>query len=279
MAASPGGQRSVRAHYARDGLIGAIDRAMAAAGIDPQHPTLDDLEGVDEFHLRGAAATRELAALAGLEAGMVVLDLGCGLGGPSRRLAAEVGCRVIGLDLSNDYVAAARVLAERTGLADRTAYAVADAARLPLPDARVDAVWMQHVGMNVAEKPSLYGEIARVLVPGGILAVWDVLVGPGGPPLLPAPWARDAATSFPASPDALRRLLAEAGLRLAAERDRRQDALDWMTEAGRRRRAEGPPALGLDLLFGDAFVEMGRNLRRNLAEARVVPTEIVARKL
>jgi hypothetical protein len=52
-----------------------------------------------------------------------------------------------------------------------------------------------------------------------------------------------------------------------------------MAEAGRRRREQGPPAVGLDLLFGDAFPEMGRNLKRNLEEARIVPTEIVARKL
>ena len=241
MAASPGGQRSVRAHYARDGLIGAIDRAMAAAGIDPQHPTLDDLEGVDEFHLRGAAATRELAALAGLEAGMVVLDLGCGLGGPSRRLAAEVGCRVIGLDLSNDYVAAAR----GAGGADRPRRP--HGLRRRRRGAPAAARRAGGCGLDAACRHERGGESRRSMARSRVswcrAASWPCGTcwsGPAGRRSCRPPGREIAATSFPASPDALRRLLAEAGLRLAAERDRRQDALDWMTEAGRRRRAEGP---------------------------------------
>lgn len=270
--------RAVRRHYASSGLITAIDAALARSGHDPGAPTADALEGVDEFHLRGSAATRALAEAAGLRTGMRVLDLGSGLGGPSRRLAAEVGCRVIGLDLNPDYVAVARILADRTGLDDRASYAVADAVLLPLPGQSVDAVWMQHVGMNVPDKRALYAEVSRVLRPGGVLALYDVLAGPGGPPHLPAPWASDPAISHLVDAPTLQGLLAQAGLSIEEIRDRRVDALAWMEDAGRRRREAGPPAVGLDLLFGDAFAEMGRNLKRNLVEERIVPTEIVARR-
>ncbi len=69
-------------------LAATIGAALLAAGKDLNNLTRDDLAAFDEFHVGGREATRSLAQLAGLVAGMRVLDIGCGIGGPARTLAA-----------------------------------------------------------------------------------------------------------------------------------------------------------------------------------------------
>ena len=72
-------------------------------------------------------ATAELAKLAGITADMSVLDVGSGVGGPARFLAATYGCRVTGVDLSEPFVDAARYLTERTGLSGEVSFQTASA--------------------------------------------------------------------------------------------------------------------------------------------------------
>ena len=77
---------------------------------------VDDLAPVDEFHLGGAVATAALIADLELAADDHVLDIGCGIGGPARRMAAVSGCRVTGVDLTATFVDAATALSARVGL-------------------------------------------------------------------------------------------------------------------------------------------------------------------
>ena len=89
---------------------------------------------LDQFHTRGLAATAELAELAGITADMSVLDVGSGVGGPARFLAATYGCHVTGVDLSEPFVDAARYLTERTGQSGQVSFQVASALELPFDD-------------------------------------------------------------------------------------------------------------------------------------------------
>ncbi|HLT02918.1 MAG TPA: class I SAM-dependent methyltransferase, partial [Geminicoccaceae bacterium] len=91
-------ERAVAAHYARLDVCLILD-ALRAAGKDPDAPTIDDLAPIDEFHIRGRQATVELADALGLGAGQHVLDVGSGIGGPSRYVAHAHGARVTGIDL------------------------------------------------------------------------------------------------------------------------------------------------------------------------------------
>src|SRR5712691_12469369 len=110
--------QAVSDHYGRSGLGDSILAALKAAGKDIDHLTPDDLAPVDEFHSGQRNATVRLAKLAGVRRGEDVLDVGCGIGGPSRFLAQEFGCRVTGLDLTAEFIEVAKMLARRTGFSD-----------------------------------------------------------------------------------------------------------------------------------------------------------------
>ena len=91
---------------------------------------------------------------------MYVLDLGCGLGGASRYLAAECGCRVAAIDLTPNFVEAARILTARCGLAERIEFRQANALALPFPDSTFDHAWSYAVTMNIADKEGLGRQVA-----------------------------------------------------------------------------------------------------------------------
>lgn len=158
-------------------------------------PTVEDLASYDQYHTGGLPATVRLAAKLRLTPDSRVLDIGSGLGGPARYIAATYGCRVHGIDLSESFVAAALMLTERTGLGERVEFAVGNALDLPFEDERFDAVIMQHVAMNIEDRPALYKEIQRVLSSGGRFLTYDV-VSQSGLPLFPVPWASDPSMSF-----------------------------------------------------------------------------------
>ena len=99
----------VQRYYGDRPVLQRIDEALRAAGVDPKTPSHRDLWPFDQLHSRGIVATRENAERVGIQPGMYVLDLGCGLGGASRYLAAECGCRVAAIDLTPKFVEVARI--------------------------------------------------------------------------------------------------------------------------------------------------------------------------
>src|SRR5262245_11475293 len=109
-------ESAVARHYAIGTLTSRLLTAMAAAGLDPDRIAPEQLAPVDEFHIGGRAATIHAVAKMALSPGDRILDVGCGIGGATRYLAT-IGCRVTGIDLTPDYIAAAEELAHRTGLA------------------------------------------------------------------------------------------------------------------------------------------------------------------
>jgi ubiquinone/menaquinone biosynthesis C-methylase UbiE len=158
-------------HYTSGNLLERIRRGLAAMGCDPDNPGIDDLKPVDEFHIGGVEATRDLLAQIGLGPASALLDLGSGLGGPARFIAASTGCHVTGIDLTEEFVATATALSGLTGLAGRTSFVTGSALDLPFAVASFDAATLIHVGMNLPDKPALFAGVARALRPGGTFAV------------------------------------------------------------------------------------------------------------
>jgi|SRR5215208_1854736 len=270
--------QAIQAHYAASDVGKQILGALQNMGKDIDRLTAADLAPIDEFHIRGRAATLELAKAAGIDSTKKVLDVGSGLGGPARSLAREFGCQVTGIDLTNEYCRAAEMLTERVGLSTHVEFLQGDALDLPFAGATFDVVWTEHVAMNIPDKPRLYGEMHRVLKPGGTLAIYDILTGPAGTVHFPVPWARVPETSFLATPEELRRLLEQVGFSIADWADTTQQARAWFAVLAEKMRSQGLPPLGFHVFLGPEFKEMAQNQRRNLDEGRIVLAQVVARK-
>jgi sarcosine/dimethylglycine N-methyltransferase len=255
----------VRDHYRATGLTERLRTALTAFGPDEQRLTPQQLATLDQFHTRGLAATVELAKLTGITADMAVLDVGSGLGGPARFLAATYGCQVTGVDLSEPFVDAARYLTERTGQSERVSFETASALELPFDDGHFDIVLLQHVAMNISDRPRLYRETRRVLKLGGRLAIYDVVLN-SDDPHYPVPWARTPATSFLLTAAATREAIEPAGFRALAWHDDSEAAKAWFAQL----RASGPPpSPNLGVVMGPDFAQLAANLGRNLMEGRL----------
>ena len=154
--------QNIENHYLKEGLYEDIIKRLTEQNIDLNDVKRTDIAGADEFHVRGAAVSKELANSIDLQ-GAAVLDVGCGLGGPCRMLADEHGCRTTGIDLSNEYIKTATELSKLVKLNDKTTFRQGDAANLPFDNNNFDVVWTQHVQMNIPDKKKFYAEINRVL--------------------------------------------------------------------------------------------------------------------
>ena len=248
-----GNDQSVARHYTHGSLEQAVLAGLAASGKDIDHLVPADLSPVDEFHIGGRQATIEFADQLGIRPGLHLLDIGSGLGGPSRYFAQERGCRITGIDLTDEYVRVAESLAKRVKLADRVAYRQGSATDLPFAQGSFDGAYMLHVGMNIADKAKLFAAARRVLKPGGVFGIYDVMRGAGDGELkFPVPWASSPDTSFVETPATYRRLLEEAGFAVRKERDRREFAVEFFRQMRERATAGGgqPAPLGLHIPMG-----------------------------
>jgi len=176
----------------------------------------------------------------------LVVDVGCGVGGPAWRLAELVGCRVIGVDVVHEVV---RSGARRFGRRVRFVGGAAEA--LPLRSGVADQLWSLGTAAHVVEQDRMGAEVARVLRPGGRLAIteafWEGRGRPRFSATAPRPW----------------RPLTVCGLMSALQASGLDDirALPW-------------PGVGI----AGAYDASDPELRRDLREGRLVPTLVVGRK-
>ena len=243
----------VRDHYSGDDLEGVVLEALERAGADLDALTIGDLAALDQLHAGFGPATEHLLDQLDLSPDSTLLDLGCGVGGPARMAAARHGCTVTGIDLSQDFVDLARALTERLRLSSQVTFEVGSATDLPFDDGSFDRAMLNHVGMNIPDKATVFAEARRVLKPGGRFAVYEQMRTGDGELTYPLPWADDDASSFIETREGYAALLHEAGFAVVHDEDR--------TPANA---AGGPPpggALTPGDLFGPAFAErLGNNI-------------------
>ncbi|CUS23430.1 LAQU0S10e00210g1_1 [Lachancea quebecensis] len=153
-----------------------------------------------------------LAYKAGIKAGDLVLDVGCGVGGPAREIARFTGANIIGLN-NNDYqIAKAKHYAKKYNLADQLDFVKGDFMNMQFEPATFDKVYAIEATCHAPKLEGVYGEIYKVLKPGGTFAVYEwvmtdkydennpehrkiayeIELGDGIPKMFPAQVARDA---------------------------------------------------------------------------------------
>jgi ubiquinone/menaquinone biosynthesis C-methylase UbiE len=130
--------------------------------------------GVRVLHPGGYEATDRLLSKLNLRPESHVLDLACGVGTTSLRIAHKFGCRVTGIDIAPALIQQARDTAERDRRGTRVSFEVADARALPFGDASFDAVVAQAFFVLVDESERALAQICRVLKPGGRLGALEL---------------------------------------------------------------------------------------------------------
>ena len=270
-------EAAVAGHYGRGRLEEMILAAVAREGKDPEKLTAGDLAGVDEFHVGGLEATRELAKQMDLRAGLRLLDVGSGIGGPARYFAAEHGCAVTGIDLTEGFVRVAASLTKRTKLDGLAEFRLGSALQLPFAADTFDRAYMIHVGMNIADKAGIFREVRRVLKPEGLFTIFDIVRIGDGLIRYPVPWALSEETSFVVAMKDYRDALQNAGFRIAQERGRGAFSIEFTERMMTRMAQGGPPALGLHLLMGEKAPVMIKNILAMMKEGILEPVELHAR--
>ncbi|HEY7744318.1 MAG TPA: methyltransferase domain-containing protein [Burkholderiales bacterium] len=256
----------LEAHYSARDIEARILAGIRAAGLNPeQRLSPEELGALDHFHTGGLRASRELLEVAQIRAEDRVLDIGAGLAGSARLLASAVGCRVDCIEMSPDYCAGAALLNRLTGLEDRIKVHQGSALDLPFADGSFDIVWMQNVGMNIADKRKLYAEVRRVLKPGGRFAFQEMTAGKAATSYFPLPWATDPSDNFLVSAEEMQSVLGEGGF-IAELFEDTSDAHLSRTVANATPAAPGQ--LGL-AVFVENLAQKAGNARRSLEEGQV----------
>jgi ubiquinone/menaquinone biosynthesis C-methylase UbiE len=266
------------AEYATANLGERIVAALKDAGIPPEKWTPEILGPADQIHGGGLQQTQVHAALVSITSDMHLLDIGCGIGGPARYFATEFGCRVTGIDLTDEYIDAANLLTQKIGLSDRVAFDCGDATALPYDDASFDMAWALNVTMNIEDRAGFYAGVHRVLKPGGRFCISEIGQGPGGEPYYPLTWAADPAYSFLLPPEDMRTLLESSGFRV----------VEWIDETARRkastdrRPAETAPVetpLTIEITRGADYPDRRKNSGRSAKEGRLTNVMLVAERI
>jgi ubiquinone/menaquinone biosynthesis C-methylase UbiE len=270
-------EAAVAGHYGRSRLEEMILAAVVREGKDPERLAALDLAAVDEFHVGGLESTQELAKHMELRAGMRLLDVGSGLGGPARYFAAEHGCKVTGVDLTEEFVRVATSLTRRTKLEGLAEFREGSALALPFEAGTFDGAYMIHVGMNIVDKAGVFREVRRVLRASGAFTIFDFVRTGDGAMRFPVPWALSEETSFVVPAKEYRDALQNGGFRVEQERGRREFAIAFTERMMARLAQSGPPALGLHLLMGEKTPIMAGNMLAMMKEGILEPTEFHAR--
>ena len=275
-------EADIARHYSCGTLMTRIREGLKKAGaIVPLDP--DSLAPVDEFNSGGRESTAPFIDSLGFKAGKCIIDLGCGLGGPARYAARTTGTAVVGVDLTTEFVRTAQELTTMTGQDDRVKFVRANVLDLPFTPGLFDGAMMIHVGMNIADKHRIAKEAARVLKPGSIFGIYDIMRLSEDDITYPLPWATNASQSSVVHCDRYHFALEAAGFEILKQSNCSKQVLEYYAEefAGDlepggllKHKANG---LGMHLVMGANSHQKIKNMVLDIRDRRIAPMIIIAR--
>ena len=258
----------IEKHYHQPNLYDDIINRLKELEVDLNSVTRKDIAGVDEFHVRGAEVSRELAKIVNINNSRL-LDIGCGIGGPCRMLADEFTCDAVGIDISKEYVATASRLSELVGLNHKTKFIYADATNLPFQDNEFEVIWTQHVQVNISDKLKFYSEIDRVLKNNGVFIYYEVFKKGNKGVNYPMPWADESRISFLEQSSRIDSILQELGLIKKQSTNQTESGIKVLERMLDRISKRGVPRLGLNVLMGASTNDKIVNLLYGLIEGNI----------
>lgn len=262
-------EKAVIDHYTQSNLATVILAEARRGAADPACLSVADLAPYDEFHIGGRRATQYFMDRLNPARGTKVLDIGCGIGGAARFVAATYGVAVTGIDLTPEFIETARELSAAAEMKGDPVFVTGSATDLPFDDGLFDVAFTIHAAMNIEDKAGMYREAARVLKPGGIFGIYDIMAGNGEALEFPVPWSPGPETSFLVTQNEIKRLLLSAGFEIIYEESRRDFALETFARAqGEKPAAHRPPD----------FPRRSANLRRNVEAGRCAPHIMICKK-
>lgn len=201
--------------------------------------------------------------------GKHVLDIGCGLGGVTMLLVTEHGAgSVVGTDVEPPLVDRAISNVDRAGLSDRIECRLVEPGPLPFPGASFDVVFSKDSMVHIPDKPALFGDVLRVLKPGGLFVASDWLYGGAGEPSEEMQrWLDIVHLDFAlATPTETEAALRQAGFRDVRVRERNSWYREWIANE-------------IAMLEGENLAKLARKLGRETAEHRAASTAAKKRVL
>ncbi|KKN44915.1 hypothetical protein LCGC14_0688330 [marine sediment metagenome] len=265
-------EEAINKQYGTSDLGTKILNTLRDEGIDTKIQIQESLASIEDLHIRGRSATMELTQGAGLNEGMKVLDVGCGIGGPARAIVTEYGCNVTGLDLCKEFCDAAETINNQLGLGKKIEIRQGNALDMPFDDESFDFVIVQHVLSNIKNKNDLLSQVHRVLRPQGRFALYEICAGLITPIHYPVMWANDPSINFLINPDEFRQLIKDNGFKELSWNDGTAKVLEGF-QIRKSKQSSTRPSKTQPINYGLIFKnlkEKAQNLIRNYEEGRIV---------
>lgn len=258
-------------------IMGALEQDLNKSIISIGLEDEEHLALLDHFHCLGVESTKHLAQLLSLDEKNHILDIGSGIGGPSRYLARNNGLTVTGIDIIPEYMDTAQRFAQATSLDQKVKYVVGDATKLPFNEKTFDAVWIQVASANISDRNKLYTEAHRVLKPGKRIGIFDIFSGQNKGLYFPVPWADDETTNSLLTKTETQEALKKAGFNVEKFEDASIKAQRWYVKQCELALSEKRTAVGHYLLVPN-WAKRAENQAKNIVEGKCEVGYIIAQR-